>query len=170
MSRSTAQHRRAAEKEIAACAVLTVSDTRTPETDSGGQAIVDALTAVGHQVLERAIVRDEPDEIAARLEGFLARSEIQVILTTGGTGISSRDTTIEIVERLLTKRLDGFGELFRMLSYDEIDAAAMLSRAVGGLVGETLVFSMPGSPHAVELAMSRLIVPELRHLVWERRR
>ncbi len=170
MSKTTAQHRHAAEKEIAACAVLTVSDTRTPATDSGGQAIVDALTAAGHAVLERGIVRDEPEEIAGQLRGFLERSEIQVVLSTGGTGISSRDTTIEIVERLLTKRLDGFGELFRMLSYAEIGPAAMLSRATAGLAGETLIFAMPGSPHAVELAMSRLIVPELPHLVWERRR
>lgn len=170
MSDSTARHREAAKEQVARCAVLTISDTRTPENDTGGQTIVDHLEAAGHQVFERQIVRDEAAQIEARLRAFLADDRLDLILTTGGTGMSSRDTTIEVVERLLDKRLDGFGELFRMLSYEEIGAAAMLSRAVGGLAGETLIFAMPGSPHAVDLAMKRLIVAELRHLIWERRR
>ncbi len=170
MSQSTAKHRQAAQGETADCAVLTVSDTRTLADDTGGQHIVDALVAAGHGVVARALVRDEPALIRAQLERFLEDPRVEVILSTGGTGISSRDTTIEVVESLLDKRLDGFGELFRMLSFAEIGAAAMLSRATAGLRGETLIFAMPGSPHAVALAMSRLIIPELSHLVWERRR
>lgn len=170
MSTSTAEHREKAKGQLARCAVLTISDTRTQETDKGGKTIIASLTAAGHAVVDYAIVKDEPAQISAKLLMWLADSSIHVICCTGGTGISSRDTTIEVVERLLTKKLDGFGELFRMLSWEQVGSAAMLSRATAGLAGETLVFAMPGSTNAVELAMNKLISPELSHLVWERRR
>lgn len=169
-SPSTAHHRHAARDQTAVCAVLTISDTRTPETDSGGNRAVAALEGAGHCVEARAIVRDDPPAITARLESWIADPSIQVICTTGGTGLARRDTTYEVVARQLDKTINGFGELFRMLSWQEIGAAAMLSRAIAGLAGDTLIFTMPGSPNAVALAMDRLIVPELPHLLWERRR
>lgn len=131
---------------------------------------MEGLTQAGHAVDRYELVRDEAEEIAAQLGSWLDHDPFDLIITTGGTGISSRDTTIEVVERLLDKRLDGFGELFRMLSWKQIGAAAMLSRAVGGLAGETLLFSLPGSPNAVGLGLRELILPELPHLLWERRR
>lgn len=158
------------------CAVLTVSDTRTMETDVGGPLIERHLRSAGHLCAARAIVRDEPPMIERQLRAWLADPAIQAILITGGTGISQRDTTIEVVRRLLTVELEGFGELFRMLSYEQVKGAAMLSRAVGGLVvnndgsAGTLIFAMPGSPNAVETAMANLIAPQLAHLVWERTR
>jgi molybdenum cofactor biosynthesis protein B len=170
MSRSTEQHRQAAAGRIAACAVLTVSDSRTFETDGGGQAIVEALEAAGHRIVDRQIVRDEPVEVGRVLGEWIRNPEIQLGITTGGTGISSRDGTVEVVLRYLDKRLDGFGELFRLLSFEEIGSAAMLSRAVAGLAHETLLFALPGSPAAVRLAMEKLIVPELPHLLFERSR
>lgn len=169
-SESTAAHRAAAQGQSARFAVLTVSDTRTLATDSGGAALADSLTAAGHRLVERAIVRDEPADIDVCLGAWLGRGDLDLIVTTGGTGISSRDTTIEIVERRLTKPLPGFGELFRFLSYDQVGSAALLSRATGGLAGETLVFSLPGSLAAVRLGLEKLLVPELPHLIWERKR
>lgn len=139
--------------------------------------IVDFLSQAGHETAARAIVPDEPRRIAQSLEAWLSDGGIQAVITTGGTGIARRDTTIEVVRRLLTVELEGFGELFRMLSWEQVRGAAMLSRAVGGLVirpadqgGETLIFAIPGSPNAVETAMANLIAPQLAHLVWERRR
>ena len=170
MSLSTQQHREAAKGQSARCAVLTVSDTRTLQTDKGGQIIKDALVQAGHVIAAYAIVKDEPARIESQCKLWLQPEDLDVILTTGGTGIARRDTTIEVVGRLLEHRLDGFGELFRMLSWEEIGAAAMLSRALAGLAGETLIFAMPGSSNAVNLAMSKLIIPELPHLVWERTR
>ncbi len=174
VSQSTEEHRRAASDQIAECAVVTVSDSRSHENDrdndTGGDLIVAALEGGGHRVVDRRWIRDEPEEIGRVLSELLQHGRARVVITTGGTGISTRDTTVEVVERFLDKRLDGFGELFRMLSYQEIGAAAMLSRAVAGLAHGILVFSLPGSVAAVELAMERLIVPELPHLVWERRR
>lgn len=164
------EHRATAAGLTAACAVLTVSDTRTEETDEGGRRIVTALEAAGHRVVARDLVRDEPAVIEARLREWLRLGEAEVILTTGGTGVSRRDTTVEVVERLLDKHLEGFGELFRMLSHREIGAAAMLSRAVAGLAGRAAVFTLPGSPAAVRLALDELIVPELPHLLRELRR
>ncbi|MBL9123168.1 MAG: MogA/MoaB family molybdenum cofactor biosynthesis protein [Planctomycetaceae bacterium] len=169
MSQSAAQHR-AQSPQTLACAVLTVSDTRTLETDSGGQTIVDLLVGAGHRVVERAIIPDEPAHMRPLVAGWAARDEIAAILLTGGTGISSRDQTFETISSLFTKPLPGYGELFRMLSFAEVGAAAMLSRAVGGLVGRSVVLTMPGSPAAVRLAMERLILPELGHLVREARR
>ena len=170
MSESTNQHRERAKDRVAVCAVLTISDTRNKATDKGGRVICEALEAAGHIVEGYEIVPDEPDRIDAQLKSWLSASKYDAICTTGGTGISSRDTTIEVVERLLDKQLDGFGELFRMLSWEEVGPAAMLSRAIGGLAGETLLFAMPGSTNAVSLAMNKLIVPELPHLIWERTR
>ena len=177
MSTSTTQHRDAARNQSARCAVLTVSDTRDKTSDKGGKLIIEKLEAAGHTVVAYEIVKDEPAAIEQQMRTWLNPSAIRrsppildVIFTTGGTGIARRDTTIEVVERLIDKKLEGFGELFRMLSWDEITSAAMLSRATAGLAGETLIFSMPGSTNAVNLAMTKLIVPELPHLIWERRR
>ena len=170
MSESAARHRSAAAGQTAACAVLTVSDSRGAENDAGGDLVVERFETAGHRIVERRWVKDEPQAIGRLLGEWLANAEIQVIVTTGGTGISRRDTTVEIVERFLDKRLDGFGELFRALSFEEIGSAAMLSRAVAGLVRGVFVFTLPGSTAAVRLALDRLIVPELPHLLWERQR
>ena len=179
MSDSASSHRRqAADDERAKCiqcAMLTISDSRTIDTDESGTLIERLLSEAGHQSVGRRLVPDEPRLIQAQLEAWLAEDRLQVILTTGGTGISPRDTTIDVVRSLLTAELEGFGELFRMISHREIGAAAMLSRAVGGLValapeagGDTFIFAMPGSKNAVETAMTMLILPELAHLVWQR--
>jgi molybdenum cofactor biosynthesis protein B len=149
------------------CYVVTVSDTRTNETDTAGRAIGDLLQAAGHEVAGRTIVKDDPDLVRGAIERQLANPDIQVIILTGGTGISSRDSTYEAVNGLLDKRLDGFGELFRMLSYEQIGSAAMLSRACAGLVAGRIVAALPGSEAAVRLAMERLLIPELGHLVRE---
>jgi molybdenum cofactor biosynthesis protein B len=146
---------------------VTVSDTRTLETDKSGALIVELLSPTGHRVADRAIVPDEPDRIRGLLERYSGQGDIQAVLITGGTGISPRDQTYETVTSLLTKPLHGYGELFRMLSFEEIGAAAMLSRAVGGLMGSMVVLTMPGSSAAVRLAMVRLILPELAHIVRE---
>jgi molybdenum cofactor biosynthesis protein B len=147
-----------------------VSDTRTAANDSGGQLLHDLLVAGGFEVVLRQIVRDDPQVLRPLLEQLRDDEQIDAVLLTGGTGLSSRDETFETVSALITKPLLGYGELFRMLSYQEIGPAAMLSRAVGGLMGRTVVLSMPGSPAAVRLATEKLIVPELRHLVREARR
>ena len=170
MSQSTQEHRELARDQSAVCAVLTVSDTRTKADDKSGRIIVENLEAAGHVVKAYEIVPDEPDQIEAQLTTWLGDGGYDAVCTTGGTGIALRDTTIEIVRRLIDKELEGFGELFRMLSWDQVQAAAMLSRAVAGLAGQTLLFAMPGSSNAVQLAMDKLIVPELPHLVWERKR
>ena len=151
------------------CAVVTVSDTRTVETDRGGAAIVELLAEAGHEVAGRTIVPDEPDRVRDAIQAGIAEPGLDVVITTGGTGITRRDGTYEVVSALLEKRIDGFGELFRGLSFQEIGPAAMLSRACAGLAGGTIVISLPGSEHAVRLAMTRLIVPELGHLVREAR-
>jgi len=148
-------------------AVITVSDTRTLQTDESG-SLAEALTAkAGFHVTRRELVRDEPDEIAARVRALLG--EVDAILLTGGTGVAGRDATVEALTPLFERRLEGFGELFRMLSFAEVGAAAMLSRAAGGTVGQVAVFAMPGSPAAVQLALGKLILPELRHLVGQLR-
>jgi molybdenum cofactor biosynthesis protein B len=163
---SATDHRALAPASVG-CFVLTVSDTRTADTDTSGRAIRDLLVEHGHAVTGSAIVRDDPDEVTALVRRQLADGATRVVITTGGTGITSRDGTFEAVDRLLEKRLDGFGELFRMLSFDEIRAAAMLSRATAGTVGRNAVFALPGSEHAVRLAMTRLILPELGHVVQQ---
>ena len=169
MSRVPDQHRSEAPR-VVCCVVVTVSDTRTFETDTGGRTIVDLLTKAGHEVVDRRIIADEPLPMQQLLEGLRDRQDIDAILITGGTGLGSRDQTFETVGRLLGKPMPGYGELFRMLSYQEIGPAAMLSRAVGGLIGRTVILTMPGSRAAVQLAMQKLILPELGHLVREARR
>ena len=149
------------------CFVVTVSDTRTEATDTSGRVIAELLTAAGHAVTGRAIVKDDADLIRGLLERQLAAVGVQAIIATGGTGITSRDSTYEVVTTLLQKRLDGFGELFRMLSFNEIGPAAMMSRACAGLVAGRIVVSLPGSEGAVRLAMERLLIPELGHLVQQ---
>jgi molybdenum cofactor biosynthesis protein B len=169
MSEIPAEHRATAPRKVT-CAIVTVSDTRTPQTDAGGQAVHDLLTAAGYEVAAREIIRDEPAAMRRLLEKYRDDESLDAVLLTGGTGVSSRDQTYETLAALLTRQLPGYGELFRMLSFAEIGAAAMLSRATGGLMGRTVVLSMPGSPAAVRLAVEKLIVPELRHLVREARR
>lgn len=152
------------------CAVLTVSDTRTTADDTGGDTARRLLVEAGHTVVRSAILKDEPAQVSALVRELAASGEVDAIVLTGGTGISRRDATYEAIAALIEKRLDGFGELFRMLSYQEIGAAAMLSRAVGGLHAGVLVFATPGSPAAVALAVGKLIGPELRHMAREVRR
>src|SRR5439155_12031204 len=152
------------------CAVITVSDSRTLDTDTGGQTVIDHLTAAGHTVDCREIIPDEPSRMRPLLVSLRDRDDLDVILMTGGTGITSRDQTYETVSELLDKRLPGYGEIFRMLSYQDIGPAAILSRAVGGLIGRKVLLTMPGSPAAVHLAMEKITVPQLPHLVREARR
>ena len=159
-------HKAEAPKSVR-CYVLTVSDTRTEENDTSGRAIADLLSAAGHTVAARAIVKDDPDSVRATIARQLASGDVQAIITTGGTGITSRDSTFEAVDALLEKRLDGFGELFRMLSFEQIGPAAMMSRASAGLAAGKIVVSLPGSEAAVRLAMERLLLPELGHLVQQ---
>lgn len=147
--------------------VVTVSDTRTLETDSGGALVAELLSAAGHVVAVREIVRDEPAEIAAAFERSLACADVRALIFTGGTGVAPRDVTPDVIEPRLDRVVPGFGELFRMLSWEEIGSAALLSRALAGLVAGRVVFVIPGSRGAVRLAMERLIVPELGHLVAE---
>jgi molybdenum cofactor biosynthesis protein B len=169
LSESVHKHRESA-PETVRVAILTISDTRTPETDTGGDIAEELLEDAGQEVVERRIVRDEVAGIRNNLVDLLARSDVDAVLTTGGTGISARDTTYEVVERMLEKRLDGFGEIFRMLSYEEIGSAAMMSRALAGSVGSKFVASLPGSRNAVRLAVEKLLVPELAHIVFELRK
>ncbi len=163
------EHKHRAPKKVS-CMIITISDTRTKETDISGKCIRDLLEKNGHNVVRYDIVRDEPEAIQKLLREGIASEAIQVILCNGGTGISLRDRSYEVVVQVLDKQLDGFGELFRILSYQDIGSAAMMSRAVAGIAGDTVIFSMPGSKSAVELAMGKLILPELGHLVWELRK
>ena len=169
MSESVDKHREASPERVRV-AVLTISDTRTPETDTGGNAIVELMRKAGHEVSRREIVEDDAPRIEMVLQEFLADASVDAVITTGGTGISARDTTYEVVSRLIDKKLDGFGELFRMLSYEEIGAAAILSRAVAGASGSKFVACLPGSTNAVRLAMEKLLVPEIPHVVFELRK
>ena len=163
---SQAEHKTRAPSSVR-CFIVTVSDTRTDATDTSGRAIAELLTAAGHVVAGRAIVKDDADLVRRTLERQLANADVQAIITTGGTGITSRDCTYEVVSGLLQKRLDGFGELFRMLSFEQIGPAAMMSRACAGLVAGHIVVSLPGSEGAVRLAMERLLIPELGHLIQQ---
>ena len=166
---SHTEHRAQAPASVA-CYVLTVSDSRTPDTDTSGRAIRQLLEDAGHEVAGHTIVADEPAQVTAHVRAQLADPRTEIILTTGGTGITSRDGTFEAIDGVLDTRLDGFGELFRMLSFQEIGAAAMLSRATAGTAGRKAIFVLPGSEHAVRLAMTRLILPELGHLVQQLRK
>jgi molybdenum cofactor biosynthesis protein B len=166
MSQAVHEHRQAAREKLA-IAVITVSDTRTIETDTSGALIVALAEESGHRIAARHLTRDEPAEMTDLIGRLRGDAEIDAILVTGGTGISPRDQTFETVSALLTKPLPGFGELFRMLSYAEIGPACLLSRAVGGLIGPKVILVMPGSRAAVELAMRKIILPELPHIVRE---
>jgi molybdenum cofactor biosynthesis protein B len=163
---SVDEHRRTSPQQVR-CGVVTISDTRTETTDTSGRAIVELLEEHGHLVTARVLVRDDPEDIRAALSDLLGRSDVQVVLTTGGTGITRRDSTYEVVSALIEKPMDGFGELFRMLSFTEIGPAAMLTRACAGVAAGRFVFAMPGAEAAVRLAMRRLVLPELGHVVRE---
>jgi molybdenum cofactor biosynthesis protein B len=150
--------------------VITLSDTRTADTDKSGQRIRELLEADGHAVAHYRILPDDPQALGAELGALLARDDIDAVLTNGGTGVSRRDQTVGVIERSLDTPLPGFGELFRMLSWDEIGSGALLSRAAGGIAKGKVLFAMPGSTAAVELAMTKLILPEIRHLLAELRK
>lgn len=173
MSESVEKHREASPEKIRV-AVLTISDTRTPETDTGGNVIFALMQEAGHEISRREIVRDDASRIEEVIQGLLQDENVDAVVTTGGTGISARDTTYEVVSRIIDKKLDGFGELFRMLSFKEVGAAAMLSRAVAGstttATGAKFVACLPGSTNAVRLAMEKLLVPEMPHVVFELRK
>jgi molybdenum cofactor biosynthesis protein B len=158
-------HRKAGPVSVLA-AIVTISDTRTPETDTSGDFLEQALLEAGHQVVGRNLVKDEVGQIRSVLEQLL-KTETQIIITSGGTGIAGRDVTIPVIESLIKKPIPGFGELFRMLSYEEVGAAAMLSRALGGLADGALIFALPGSLNAVKTAWKKLLKDELSHLVFE---
>jgi len=144
---------------------VTVSDTRVPESDVAGALIRERLARAGHEVACYRIVPDEQAAIMSVLEGLARDGAMDAVIVTGGTGLAPRDVTYEAVNRVLQKTMDGFGELFRMLSYEQIGSAAMLSRALAGVLGSMLVFALPGSPAACELALDELILPELGHAV-----
>jgi molybdopterin adenylyltransferase len=164
--RTDLEHKAAAPARVG-CYVITVSDTRTEDTDTGGRAVADLLAHAGHQIVGRTIVKDDAELLRDCIGRQLANPKVQAIITTGGTGVTSRDCTYEAVSAMLWKKIDGFGELFRMLSYQEIGAAAMMSRAVAGTIAGRVVVSLPGSEAAVRLAVEKLLVPELGHLVRE---
>ena len=161
-----ARHRADAQPDVPSV-VITVSDTRTPESDTGGALVAKALAEAGHTVVARRIVRDEPAEIEAALRAALAEEGVRAVLVTGGTGVAPRDVTPETVEPLLERVIPGFGEIFRMLSFEEVGSAAMLSRALAGLARGRVVFVLPGSRGALRLALEQLILPELGHLAAE---
>ena len=167
------EHQQQSQSIVARCAVVTLSDTRKVENDTGGQLIRNLLSSAGHTVAASELIADDSAVFAALLQRLLNDDGIDVVLSTGGTGVAKRDVTIDVAERAIVRKLDGFGELFRMLSYQQIGSGAMLSRAVGGIAGangDKLLFAMPGSPKAVELAMTKLILPELKHLLREMRK
>jgi molybdenum cofactor biosynthesis protein B len=169
MSPAEKEHKALAPRSVR-CFVLTVSDTRTESNDTSGQAIVDLLERAGHPISGRTIVRDDAESVRDTIVRQLASPDVQAIIITGGTGITSRDSTYEAVSAMLQKRLDGFGELFRMLSYEQIGSAAIMSRACAGLSSGRIIVSLPGSEAAVRLAMERLLIPELAHMVQQAQR
>lgn len=154
----------------ARCAIITLSDTRSPQTDTSGQAIRRLLENAGHHVIDYRVLKDDVAALTGAMNELLARADIDAILSNGGTGISPRDQTIDVMARMIEQPLPGFGELFRMLSWEQVGSGAMLSRAIGGIAKAKLVFAMPGSTTAVELAMSKLILPEIGHLIRELRK
>jgi molybdenum cofactor biosynthesis protein B len=164
------EHRKSGEHLRGALALLTVSDSRAESNDLSGAAARRLIREAGHRVTDYGIIPDEPDQVRDRLRQWLRRDDCDGAIVMGGTGISARDRTFEAVAALLDKRLDGFGELFRALSYERIGSAAMLSRAVAGISGGRLLFALPGSTAAVELALEKLILPELGHLLAELRK
>jgi len=164
--RTHKDHKEKAPREVS-CFVLTVSDTRTSDTDRSGSLIRELLEGAGHRVTGSDIVPDDAAQIRTGVRVAVKRLDTEVVLVTGGTGISRRDRTVDTIRKMIERELDGFGELFRMLSYRDIGASAMLSRAVAGAIGEKMIFVLPGSPDAVKLALNELILPELGHMVRE---
>jgi molybdopterin adenylyltransferase len=159
-------HKREAPTSVG-CFIVTISDTRTMDTDTSGRAINELLVGAGHRIEGRAIVKDDPGEVLRVVSEQLSAPAVQAIITTGGTGLTSRDSTYDAVSGLLEKRIEGFGELFRMLSYHDIGPAAMLSRSVAGTARRKVVVSLPGSESAVRLAVTKLLIPELAHMVQQ---
>lgn len=168
-SESVQQHRAAAEESLS-IGVLTISDSRSLADDSGGALVVELLEAAGHRLMGREIVADDRDGIASALLRLAGDPQVDAVISTGGTGIARRDITFEAATSIMDRKIDGFGELFRMLSFAEIGSAAMLSRATAGAVGATAIFALPGSRNAIQLAMERLILPEIAHVVYEIRK
>src|SRR5690606_8945345 len=164
---STDHHRKAADRGPVPVAIVTISDSRTPDDDVNGHYLRERITAAGHQVVGYRLVPDDPDLVVAAAREFAGPDGARVLLFNGGTGISRRDSTFEALSSLLEKTLPGFGELFRMLSWEQVGAAAMLSRATAGTYNGSVIISTPGSPAAVRLAWEMLIEPELQHLAWE---
>ncbi len=167
-AQSVAQHHEAADKRgPVGIALVTVSDTRTPETDKNGPYLRGEIEQAGHTVTAYQIIKDESAEVETALQNAIDDAQTQIVLFNGGTGIASRDTTFDVISRHLEKTLPGFGEIFRMLSYEQVGAAAMLSRATAGVYQKKIVVCIPGSHAAVRLAWEKLIGPELAHLAWE---
>ncbi len=164
---STQDHHELAGNAPVTLAIVTVSDSRTPETDKNKHYIEARMRELKHIVAAYRLIKDEPDQVEQTLDELCRLPDVQIVLFNGGTGISPRDTTYDVISRKLEKTLPGFGEIFRVISYMDIGAAAMLSRATAGVYRNTIVFSMPGSSNAVQTAMERLIIPELNHLAWE---
>ena len=148
------------------CAIITLSDTRTEETDTSGRRIKELLAEQGQPVVSYQILKDEPEQITTVVQALLAQPEVDAIITNGGTGIAPRDTTFEAIRSLLEKEISGFGEMFRMLSYADIGASAMLTRATAGVANGKVIISLPGSTGAVELGMTKLVLPELGHMMF----
>jgi molybdenum cofactor biosynthesis protein B len=167
MSSHAAQEHKAGAPRKVGCMVITCSDTRTPDTDTSGQLIQKLLKEQGHTIAAYHLVKDEPAQIKARITEGTGNEQVQAIIINGGTGISRRDSTFEAVDAMLEKRLDGFGEVFRYLTYQDIGSPAIMSRATAGIIKGRVLFSTPGSENAVRLAMEKLILPELGHLVKE---
>ena len=170
ISNETADEHRRAAPAVLGFAILTVSDTRSSGDDVSGRTIHELISQSGHRIVDSNLVRDEVAEIRAAVRRLLELPEVDVVVTTGGTGFSPRDVTLEAAGPLLERPIEGFGELFRMLSYQQVGAAAMLSRAAAGLVGVKALFLLPGSPKAVALALEKLILPEAGHLLGQARR
>lgn len=154
-------------REHAGCAVLVTSDTKTEKTDETGRNVIKLLEEEGHMVYAYEVVVNDKRAIQEAVRRFLSDERIDVVITSGGTGISSKDRTVEAVTELLDKRIEGFGELFRRLSFEDIGGAAILSRATAGTVGRKLIFSLPGSKGAVELGLRKILLPVVGHLLWE---
>lgn len=163
------EHQKSGSQLTASCAVITCSDTRTSDSDHSGKRIAELLEEAGHKVISRDLVPDDADRIRRAVQ-TAEEAGARLIVTTGGTGISRRDTTFEALQSLIRTEIPGFGELFRMLSWEEIGAAAMMSRATAGLTDGAVLFVLPGSHNAVELAMQRLILPQIGHLLAERKK
>jgi molybdenum cofactor biosynthesis protein B len=167
---SPAEEHRAYAPRALGFAAVTASDSRTVATDHGGRLVREKVEQAGHRFVAGRLVRDEPEALQAAVAELLALPEVDVVVTTGGTGFSPRDVTLEAVSPLFERVVPGFGELFRLLSFQEVGAAAMLSRAMAGVVGQRVVFCLPGSPRAVALALDRLVLPEAAHLLGQLRR